>query len=79
MKLLTTIWNLVCIAAAFGSELLADPQMLNLFPPKYAHAITLAALSAMWLRSHWNLLVNPDGTPASVAYTPPSDKLILPK
>lgn len=72
IKLLTTLWNLTCFVAAFGSEVMADPQMMGLFPPKYAHVITMVALVAMWLRGHWNILVNADGTPSTVAYVPPA-------
>jgi len=24
----------------------------------------------MWLKSHWNLFINPNGTPATEPYTP---------
>jgi hypothetical protein len=61
-----TFWiNLICALAAAGSELIADPTIMGLFPPKVAHVITAAALAAMWIRSHRNIFVNWNGSPAS--------------
>jgi hypothetical protein len=66
-----TFWiNLVCAIAAAGSELLADPTIMGLFPPKIAHVVTAVALTAMWIRSHKNIFVNPDNTPATRPYDP---------
>ena len=60
--------------AAIAAEILADPQILGLFPPKYAHAIAVVALIGLKIRSMKNLSINPDGTPANIAYQPPEKK-----
>jgi hypothetical protein len=73
-KTLTIFWNLVCAIAALTAEVLADPQMLNLFPSKYAHAIALVAFVASWLRGHKNIFLLPDGSAAPMAYVPPEKK-----
>lgn len=60
--------NGICAAFAIGSELLADPNFVGAFPPRYAHAVAIAALIAMVSKSRKNLSINPDGTPATIAY-----------
>jgi hypothetical protein len=63
---LQTFWiNLICALAAAGSELIADQTIIGLFPPRIAHGITAVALVAIWIRSHKNIFVNWDGSPAT--------------
>jgi hypothetical protein len=73
-KTLTILWNLACAVAALAAEILADPQMLNLFPAKYAHAIALVAFVATWIRAHKNIFLLPDGSAAPKGYVPPPEK-----
>lgn len=68
----TFIFNLICVIAALSSEVLADPSIAGLFPAKWAHAITMVSLAAMWVRSHRNLFFNPDNSPAWQPWSPPS-------
>lgn len=65
--------NGICAAFAVGAELLADPNFVGAFPPKYAHAVSTAALIAIVAKSRKNLTINPDGTPANVAYQKPQE------
>lgn len=67
-QILNHVFNLVCLVASVGSEVMADPAVWGLIPPKYAHYISAVALGAMWLKSKRNLLINPDGTPAWTAW-----------
>jgi hypothetical protein len=79
MKKLTStqVWifvqQLALALTAIAAEILADPQIVGLFPPKYAHGLAVVALIGMKLRSMKNLTINPDGTPATIAYVPPGE------
>ena len=60
-----TFWtNLVCAVAAVGSQVMADPSIMGILPPRAAHAVTAIAMAAMWYRSHRNIFVNADGSQA---------------
>ena len=63
----------ICAAFAIGAELLADPNFVGAFPPKYAHAVTIAGVIALAAKSRKNLTINPDGTPATIAYQKPQE------
>lgn len=63
-QVLNIVYAVICAVAALGAE----TDTIPLLPDKYKHYVAGAALLAMWLKSHWNFWVNPDGTPASVSY-----------
>ncbi len=62
-QITTFLYALVCAIAALGAETGTLPV-----PESWKHYIAAAAVVAVWLKSHWNLFVNPDGTPASKPY-----------
>jgi flagellar motor component MotA len=64
-KILNLLYYFVCLIVALGSELTSDGTLASFIPAKYAHMIMLAVLGAAWIKSHWNLFINPDGTKAS--------------
>lgn len=67
----TWLYNGGCMLIAIGMELLADSDFIAIIPPRYKHAVAIASLVAMAIRSKKNLTINRDGTPDSVAYVPP--------
>jgi len=60
------IYAIVCAVAALGAE----TDTIPFLPEAWRHYVTAAAVVAMWLKSHWNLFINPNGTPATEPYTP---------
>lgn len=71
---LTQLWNhIVYLACALGM-VLAMPGVVNLIPPKYQPIVGMLSAGVAWIKGHENLAINPDGTPASVAYRPPATK-----
>lgn len=70
INLLNILYYLICLVASLGAELASDGTLASFIPPKWAHLISVAAVGAGWLKSHWNYFKNPDGTPATQPYAP---------
>lgn len=62
------IYNLICVLAAIFAAL--PPSVINVLPTQAKPYIVLIAGLLMAIKSNWNFQVNPDGTPAKVAYRP---------
>jgi hypothetical protein len=60
------VYSLVCVLCAIFAAL--PPTVIDVLPTQVKPYIVGIAGAALWLKSHWNLFVNPDGTPVSVAY-----------
>lgn len=60
------IWNLLCVLIAVVAALPVD--MALYLPPRFKPYVVAIIVVAMWIKSHRNYFVNPDGTPASIAY-----------
>ena len=65
-QILNVLYAIVCAVAVLGAETDTIPFM----PDAWKHYVAAAAVIAMWLKSHWNLFINPNGTPAAEPYTP---------
>lgn len=63
-QLKNVAFGIVSLVVAVTSE----TGFMNLVPDRYKHYIAAAAFIAMWIKGHWNLFINPNGTPAQVAY-----------
>jgi hypothetical protein len=69
----TKTWNhlynlffgLVALLAALPRE------VLDVLPAAWKPGLVAASVIALYIKSHWNLWVNPDGTPAQTPYMPP--------
>lgn len=70
-KLFNHIYYLICSLAVLISTI--PQEFLDVLPPKYKHIVGIVAALLMWIKSHWNLFVNPDGTPAAASYQPGKD------
>ena len=66
-QLLNAAYAVVCGVAALGAE----TDSIPLLPDRWKHYVAMASMAAMWLKSHWNFSVNPNGTPASQPYAVP--------
>jgi hypothetical protein len=53
------LYNLVCILCAVWAEM--PPAALDVLPPKIKHYVTVGAMVAMWVKSHQNLFIAPNG------------------
>jgi len=53
-KWINSVYNIVCIIASLGAETKLLP-----IPEAYKHYVSAIAMLAMWLKSHWNLFVDP--------------------
>lgn len=62
-QIVNHIYYFVCLLAAVLSALPIDLIPAELKP----YIVTVSAV-LMWIKSHWNLIVNPDGTPAEAPY-----------
>lgn len=58
--------GICCLLVAAASEM--PPEIMAVLPPHWRHRVTIVALVILWLKSHWNLFINPDSTPAAVGY-----------
>jgi len=65
-KLLNILWFLTCGVAAIGVG------ATDYVSPKWKPVVLGMIAAATWLKAHWNYSTNPDGTPATTAYRPPS-------
>ncbi len=67
---MTKFWNFLIYAllAAAGIVLALPPSALDVVPLRWKPYVAAALAAAAWLQAHRNLFVNPDGTPARVAY-----------
>jgi hypothetical protein len=63
-QLVNAAYAVVCGVAALGAETDSIPCV----PEKWKHHVAAASIVALWLKSHWNFSVNPNGTPASQPY-----------
>ena len=61
-SLYNLLFTLVAVLAAL------PPDVLNVLPGDWKPYVIGACGVAVWIKSHGNLFINPDGTPASVAY-----------
>lgn len=68
---LTKLWNTIVYLACLLGVILSVPGVVNLVPAKYQPVLGIASAVVAWIKGHANLNINPDGTPASVAYKPP--------
>lgn len=70
---MTKFWNHVVNFCMVSVAVLAamPTHIVDFVPPKYKEYVVGAVGIAIWVNSHRNLFVNPDGTPASVAYKKP--------
>jgi hypothetical protein len=68
-KLLNSAWYIVCLVTALGAEI--PGQVFGVLPPHWKHWVLTASICAAWIKAHRNLFINPDGTPAAVAYVEP--------
>ncbi len=66
-QIVNVAYAIVCGVAALGAE----TDSIPLLPDKWKHYVAAAGIAALWLKSHWNFSVNPNGTPASQPYTAP--------
>jgi hypothetical protein len=65
-QIVNHVYYAVCAIVAIAAAL--PPSVLD-FIPAAAKPWMIGFVSvAAWLKSHWNLFVNPDGTPAVVGY-----------
>lgn len=65
-KIVNHVYYLICLLIAVYAALPASA--IEILPTKWKPYLVGAALAAGWLKSHWNLFINPDGTPARTAY-----------
>ncbi len=63
-QVMNAAYAIVCGVAALGAETDSIPFV----PDKWKHYVAAASMVALWLKSHWNFSVNPNGTPASQPY-----------
>lgn len=78
---LNALYNFIAAVAAIGVELPGSP-VEAIIPVKWKPAILAGISIAIWLKSHWNLNVTPEGTkllkvetPTEVSYVaPPVEK-----
>ncbi len=63
-QILNVLYAVVCAVAALGAE----TDTIPFLPDAWKHYVTVAAVVALWLKSHWNLFINPNGTPAAQPY-----------
>ena len=63
-QIINTVYGLICLVAALGAELGEIPFL----PPRAKHYVAGASVVALWLKGHWNLFINPDGSPAAASY-----------
>lgn len=66
-KFLNHLYYAVCLLVAMLSEL-----PLDVLPENWKHKIAVVAVMAAWVKGHWNLFVNPNGTPAETAWESPT-------
>ncbi len=64
-QIVNVAYAVVCGVAALGAE----TDSIPLLPDKWKHYVAAAGIAALWLKSHWNFSVNPNGTPASQPYS----------
>ncbi len=64
-QIVNAAYAVVCGVAALGAE----TDSIPLLPDRWKHYVAAAGIAALWLKSHWNFSVNPNGTPASQPYT----------
>lgn len=64
-QVLNLAYAIICAVAVLGSETSTVPFL----PDAWKHYIAAAAVLALWLKGHWNLFINPDGTPAAAPYS----------
>ena len=60
------LYNLVCVVALFGSE----TEFLSIVPHQWHHQVAAVCGLAILIKSHWNLFINPNGSPAALPYPP---------
>lgn len=66
------VYYALCLIAALWAAL--PPSAMDLLPPNWKPYVAAAAGAAVWIKGHWNLFINPNGTPASEAWSPVNDK-----
>ncbi len=64
------LYYVVCVIVAMVATF--PPNWANFIPAGVKPYVLGAVLIATWLKSHWNLFINPNGTPAETAWTPPA-------
>lgn len=62
---------IVCAVVALSQE----TEFVSVIPAKYKHYVTLVAFFAVWLKSHWNYFVDPQGNPVP---PPPIEQVNIP-
>jgi len=67
VQLRNTIYNAICALAVLAGGL--PPELTAVIPANWRPWLLAVGAGCFWVKSHANLFVNPDGTPASVAYT----------
>ena len=60
-----SIYNIVCIACAVFAAL--PPGVVNVLPTQVKPYIVGIAGALLWLKSHWNIFVQPNGNPLPAA------------
>jgi len=65
-KLLNVVYFAVCGICAVGVT------AVDAVPAKWKPYLLAVIAAAAWLKAHWNFSTNPDGTPATTAYRPPT-------
>ena len=68
-RYLNHAYNLAFAALALMAAL--PTEILAVIPERYKPYVIAASALALWLKSHRNLFVNPDGSAAQSAWEPP--------
>jgi len=55
-QILNFLYALTCAVVALGAEVNTLPM-----PASWRHTTVVAAIWALWLKSHWNFFVDPSG------------------
>lgn len=67
-QLLNHAYNVICVLLAVYAAL--PIGALEVIPPAWKPYVVGTAGALLWIKSHWNLFVNPDGTDAKAPYIP---------
>jgi len=69
-EVLNHVYYLVCLVVALFATI--PPTAFDFLPASWKPYIIGVVVAAAWVKSHWNLFINPDGTSARTAYDPSS-------
>ena len=66
------LWYMICLIVAVYAAI--PSGALQVLPPEWRAIAAGVAAVAAWIKANKNLFINPDGTNAQAAWTPPAPK-----